>query len=77
MKHHNLRTKTIFDFTSDKQLLAEEFGITENESEYKKISSIERKLMDLYGIAEILADVDLEKAINKAFAKELDKFGFE
>ena len=73
----NLRKATIHDFTSDKKILIDEFGIEESKEEFNKHLSVQTWIMDLLGYAELTKYKDLENAVFKVFKKELDTFGFE
>jgi hypothetical protein len=77
MKHNNLRNKTVFDLTKDKQLLVDELGILETEDQYKKLVATDARISDMKDLAELLADTALLKAINLAFKKELSEYGLE
>ena len=77
MKHNDLRNKTVFDLTDDKQLLVGELGIFETEDQYKELVAMDAKISDMKDLAELQADPELLKAINLAFEKELSEYGLE
>ena len=73
----DLRTATIHDFTSDKKILVDEFGIEEPKQEYSNNLAIETRIKDLLDYAELTNNKELEEAIYTTFKKELSAFSYE
>ena len=75
--NQNLRESTIFDLTSDTDIIVGEFGILKTPEEYAKGLSIQKRIMDFLDLADLTNDVKLEDAVSLQFKKELSTFGFE
>ena len=75
--NQNLRESTIFDLTSDTDIIVGEFGILKTPEEYAKRLSIQKRIMDFLDLADLTNDVKLEDAVSLQFKKELSTFGFE
>ena len=75
--NQNLRESTIFDLTSDTDIIVGEFEILETPEEYAKGLSIQKRIMDFLDLADLTNDVKLEDAVSLQFKKELSTFGFE
>lgn len=77
MDYSNLRSKTIFDFTSDDSILEQvdpmlTSRIFDKEEYVKKCkSNPEINAHDLYFAAEVLNDPDLKSAVESQFADEI------
>jgi hypothetical protein len=73
----NLRTATIHDFTTDKKILVDEFGIEQPKEEYSQNLATQTRIKDLLDYAELTKNNELKNAVNKSFETELASFGFE
>ena len=75
--NQNLRESTIFDLTSDTDIIVGEFGILKTPEEYAKGLSIQTRVMDFLALARLTNDVKLRKAVLSQFKKELSIFRLE
>jgi len=72
----DLRNTTIFDLTSDKKIISDEFGVSMSKKEYAEIISIETRIKDLLDFADLTNNKELKTAVLKEFENELLVFGF-
>ncbi|MDB4157958.1 hypothetical protein N9609_00555 [bacterium] len=74
--NQNLRKSTIFDLTTDTDIIVGEFGILESAEDYNKIVSIKTRIKDFLDLSELTNDSKLKEAVYKQFKEELLVFGF-
>lgn len=74
--NQNLRKSTIFDLTTNPNIIVGEFGISESAEDYNKIISIETRIKDFLDLSELTNDSKLKEAVHKQFKDELLVFGF-
>jgi len=74
--NQNLRESTIFDLTTDPNIIVGEFGISETADQYNKIISIETRIKDFLDLSELTNDSKLKEAVYKQFKEELLVFAY-
>ena len=74
--NQNLRELTIFDLTTDINIIVDEFGIVETSESYAEGLSIQTRIKDFLDLAKLTKDTKLKKAVHSQFEKELLSFGY-